>query len=796
MCIHTKTLLSACVLFSSFHCIASNELNLDFVQGGSSGGAKAALSGTSKFPAGQYVVDILFNRENIGRQVLNVSADDSSKLCLSPEWISTAQIPVNLDAFNNHFNAVRNCYYLSDLPSAKIDLDYGTQTLKFSIPQIAIRDKLSSENWDYGIPGFRASYSGNASKTKNNKEKIYGNVELNANLGRWVLAGRTSGFNGQGFNTPDANLSTAIGSVRGKFLMGKIQTESTLLPDFGFYGFSLHSDSNMVPWSVRGYAPIITGVANSNARITVSQGNYTIYSQIVPPGAYSLNNITPIGNGDLTVTIEEENGTRTVRTYPVTTLPTLLRSGDFNYNAVVGTRADDIGRHRDVKGVFTLASLDYGYDFLTLNSAAILHEKYQSIGLGITKDLGLLGAISTSINGSRSIFENDFTKYEKKNTQKGVSAMIKYAKGLTNDTNLQLLTYRYTGEKYVDFSEFNPSNIDSIDNRKERFEAIVTQGFDGGFLSASAWTQTYRNRNDDDVGVNLSYSTTVDKVSLSVNANYGKYHDFQGDDYGGSFGISVPFSAFERSHYSSSSVGYTRTGKTTLNTGLSGSVNDNVNYSLNSGVSKNFKSASAYAGIAFDAMQTGMSVSQNDSNTSMSISASGSIIGTEPTGLLMTREQSGTIAVVKVKDLPNIRFNGSRPTGKNGSTVVYMTPYSSNNIRIDTEQVPDNVELMNTVYSIVPTEHAIVYREFNHVDIKRYILRVTERDGKTVAMGSQAVTEQGIDAGFVSNGGILLINVLSVPKNVIVHLQDGQQCKFSMNGLIAGENKIREVRCE
>lgn len=749
MCIYLRPTLLACIITASMHSRAADDLNLDFIQGGAKGNVPALLSGAQQYPAGDYVVDVYLNRESLGRQILNISPDDAQELCLSPEWIRGAGLPIKLDVFQPYLNGPRQCYVLARYPGAKVDFEYGNQTLKFSIPQVAVSDRESSDNWDYGIPGFRLAYSGNASKTANNEEQVYGNFELNANMGRWVLSGRTSGFKGQGFDTPEATLSTAIGAIRGNLLMGKSQTASTLLPDFGFYGMALRSDSNMVPWSVRGYAPVISGVANTNARITVKQGSYTLSSQIVPPGAYSLNNINPIGNGDLTVIVEEENGARTVRTYPVTTLPTLLRTGDFNYNVAVGTRADDIGRHRDVKGVFTLASLDYGLAPVTLNTAAILHEKYQSLGLGLTKDFGLFGALAASLNGSRSIYENDFTQYDRKRTQNGVSAMLKYAKGLSNTTNLQLLTYRYTGEKYVDFSEFQPRNLYSTDSRKERYDAVVTQSLGNSFISASGWTQSYRNRGDNDVGGNLSFSTAVNQVSLSLNAGYGKYHNYDQDDY-----------------------------------------------SLNSGVNRDTRSASAYAGIAFDAMQTGMSVSQSNSDTSMSVSASGSVIGTGPGGLMLTREQNDTLAVVKIKDLPGVRFNGSRPTRKDGTTVLYVSPYSSNDIRIDTEQVPDHVELMNTVYSVVPTDKAIIYREFSHVDMKRYILRLTGRDGKPVAMGSQARTDNGLDAGFVSGGGVLLVNVLSEPKSITVSQQNGQQCRFSMQGMVPGENKTREVRCE
>ncbi|MBA2140344.1 PefC/AfrB family outer membrane usher protein [Salmonella enterica subsp. houtenae serovar 44:z36,[z38]:-] len=797
MRIYLKPTLLACLISSPFSVQAdSSDLNLDFIQGSARENVPDILTGPRAYPAGQYVVDVQVNREDLGRHVLMITPEDAKSLCLSPEWIREVGIPVRLEKFTPWFNTVRQCYVLSGYPGARVDFDYGMQVLKLSIPQVVLQEKTAADNWDYGIPGFRLTWSGNASKTARNNEQVYGNFDLNANIGRWVLSGQTNGFNGQGFRTPQAILSTALGSVRGTLLMGKSQTASTLLPDFGFYGVALRSDSAMVPWTVRGYAPVISGVVGSTARITVTQGGYTLSSQMVPPGAYSLNNITPTGNGDITVTVEEESGARSVHTYPVTTLPTLLRAGDFNYNLVVGTRADDIGRHREVKGPFTLASLDYGFDPLTLNTAVILHEKYQSAGIGMTRDFGLPGALALSVNASHSVFDNDPLQSSHRRTWNGVSTMVKYAKGLTTFTNLQLLTYRYTGEKYVDFAEFRPGNLSGQDNRRERYEAIITQSIGRSFISLSGWTQSYRNHNSNDIGANLSYNTTVGPVSLSLSGNYGKYNGMDGDDYGGSLSLSLPFSAFDRPHYSSSSIGYSRNGKTTFNTGVSGNLNEWMNYSLNSGVSRNTTNASAYVGMSFDALQTGMSVSQSDNRTSMSVSGSGSVIGTAPTGILFTREQNSTLAIARLKGIQGVSFNGSRPTNKNGDTVLYMTPYNVNDIRIDTEQVPDNIELMNSVYSVVPTEKAIVYREFKHVDVKRYILRVMGRDGKALPAGSQAKTEQGLDAGFVSGGGVLLVNLLSEPKSITVRQQNGQTCTFSMKGMVAGENKTREVRCE
>ncbi|VTP85775.1 fimbrial usher protein [Proteus vulgaris] len=89
------------------------------------------------------------------------------------------------------------------------------------------------------------------------------------------------------------------------------------------------------------------------------------------------------------MTVEEEDGSQTTRVYPVTTLPTLLRAHDFNYNLSVGTRSDD----SQTKGVFVAGSLDYGFEPATLNLSGILHRQYQGVGVGLSRNMGQMGGI-------------------------------------------------------------------------------------------------------------------------------------------------------------------------------------------------------------------------------------------------------------------------------------------------------------------------------------------------------------------------------------------------------------------
>lgn len=55
-----------------------------------------------------------------------------------------------------------------------------------------------------------------------------------------------------------------------------------------FRGVQLASDDNMLPDSLKGFAPVVRGIAKSNAQITIKQNGYTIYQTYVSPGALKL----------------------------------------------------------------------------------------------------------------------------------------------------------------------------------------------------------------------------------------------------------------------------------------------------------------------------------------------------------------------------------------------------------------------------------------------------------------------------------------------------------------------------
>lgn len=106
-----------------------------------------------------------------------------------------------------------------------------------------------------------------------------------------------------------------------------------------FRGVQLMSQEEMLPDSQRGFAPVIRGMAHSNAKVTVSQHGYVIYETFVAPGAFAINDLYPAphrASGDLEVTVTESDGSER-HFYPtVFRRAFMLRQGRIKYSASIG----------------------------------------------------------------------------------------------------------------------------------------------------------------------------------------------------------------------------------------------------------------------------------------------------------------------------------------------------------------------------------------------------------------------------------------------------------------------------
>lgn len=783
-----KEIFFATIIFHLLSKVAlAEEFNYSFIRGGSKDIPEILDSNKNNLP-GKYVVDVIFNGSKIASSTdLTIVKEDTNELCLSDQWLTANGITIRKAFYKDVYNAVRQCYVLGNEKNSKVAFDQSLQAVSIDLPQAGYADKASEgDAWDYGSNGFKLDYDVNTAKSRSQDRTTYSSVEGQVNLGEWVLLGRGYSYQGEHFDTNNLLLTRAIKSIKSDLQFGKSQLYNSLNDGFTFYGAQLKSNQDMYSWDSHAYSPVINGIAHTHARVTIEQSGYTLKSIVVPPGPFTIDDINGVYSGDLIMKIYEEDGSVREQRFPVAVLPNLLRPGTYNYSIAVGSKENQNDGEWDKDSLFTQMSYDYGFEPFTLNSSVLLDKNYNNVGLGIIRSFGWFGAMSFSGNLSQA-------KYHNGENLKGFSTSLKYAKALGDNANLQLIGYRFNSENYIDYADFNYRYYSFIKNRpKQRYETIVTYQLpeNSMFLNLSAWKEDYWN-NYNEVGANLSLTKSFNQVTMTLNGGYSKLQDME-TDYNVGLSVSVPFNLFDKTHYSYSNINYDRRTGTSVNTGVSGTVNQRLSYNASVNQTRSTTGGSVSASYLFDWMQTAATFAKTGNDTSTSFQVGGSVVGVPDAGLIFTPVKNDQLAVVQMKDVPGVMFNGSLPGDKYGRAVIPLTAYNKNTISVNAEKLPKNVELIENAINVTPTENAIIYKKVKYKRINTYIVKLYGKNGFVVPMGNIAKNTQDREVGYVNNGGILLMNLEDSDEGLI----SLDECKFNTQSLKKDFDQIQEIHCE
>ena len=794
----TLSLVMSAVLGSG-SVIAGEKLDMSFIQGG--GGVNpevwAALNGS--YAPGRYLVDLSLNGKEAGKQILDVTPQDSNELCLTEAWLTKAGIYVSADYFREGYDATRQCYVLTKAPSVKVDFDVSTQSLALSIPQRGLVTMPDNVDWDYGTSAFRVNYNANANTGRNNTS-AFGSADLKANIGRWVVSSSAMASTGDnGGNSATINMFTASRAIRllnADLLVGKTSTGDSMLGSTGTYGVSLSRNNSMKPGNL-GYTPVFSGIANGPSRVTLTQNGRLLYSEMVPAGPFSITNVPLYTSGDVTMKITGEDGREQTQVFPLAVMNGQLSPGEYEFNLAAGLPDDD----SDMDGAVFAASYGYGLENLTLRTGLVFNQDWKGASAGMVVGLGWLGAVS--VDGAYAS-----AKY-RDGSHSGNKVQLTWSKQLeTTDTGLRLSWLRRS-EEYEDMSSFNPSEVYSLVNQgrrvKDEWSAGISQQVGELFsLSLSGWQRSYypvsvisahRQQKDSgkERGVTGTLSTQIEGVG--VNLSWTGSRNAEGENnWSASASVSVPFMLLERRYSSSTSVSAGKDGSTGFSTGVSGSLNDRFSYGFGGGRDSG-GSASSYLNASYSGDWAYLSGALNQSSsggTSGSVSASGAVLAVPAAkDIMFSRTTGDTVAVVNVKDTPGVKVtSGDGQTDGDGNLVVPLNSYDWNTVTIDAGTLPLNTELTNTSQKVVPTDKAVVWMPFDALKVKRYLLQVKQRDGEFVPGGTWARDSKNTPLGFVANNGVLMINTVDAPGDITLG-----QCRIPAAKMQDTE-KLQEITCE
>mgnify|MGYP002726146231 FL=1 len=791
--------LAISAVFASVATVAGEKLDMSFIQGGAGVNPEvwAALNGN--YAPGRYLVDLSLNGKESGKQILDVTPEDSKELCLSEAWLTKAGVYVSADYFREGYDATRQCYVLTKAPSVKVDFDVSTQSLALSIPQKGLVKMPENVDWDYGTSAFRVNYNANANTGRNNTS-AFGSADLKANIGRWVVSSSAMASTGDnGGNSATINMFTASRAIRllnADLLVGKTSTGDSMLGSTGTYGVSLSRNNSMKPGNL-GYTPVFSGIANGPSRVTLTQNGRLLYSEMVPAGPFSITNVPLYTSGDVTMKVTGEDGREQTQVFPLAVMNGQLSPGEYEFNLAAGLPDDD----SDMDGAVFAASYGYGLENLTLRTGLVFNQDWKGASAGMVVGLGWLGAVS--VDGAYAS-----AKY-RDGSHSGNKVQLAWSKQLEPTNTSLRLSWSRRSEEYEDMSSFNPSEVYSQVNQgrrtKDEWSVGISQPVGDLFsLSLSGWQRSYypasvisahRQQKDSgkERGITGTLSTQIKGATLNLGWSGSRNSDGE-NNWSASASVSVPFMLLDRRYSSSTSVSTSKDGGTGFSTGLSGSLNDRFSYGFGGGRDGD-GGASSYLNASYSGDRAYLSGALNQSSsggTSGSVSASGSVLAVPAAkDIMFSRTTGDTVAVVNVKDTPGVKVtSGDGQTNSDGNLVVPLNSYGWNTVTIDAGTLPLSTELTNTSQKVVPTDKAVVWMPFDALKVKRYLLQVKQRNGEFVPGGTWARDSKNTPLGFVANNGVLMINAVDAPGDITLG-----QCRIPAAKLQDTE-KLQEITCE
>ncbi|EOG1984939.1 TPA: outer membrane usher protein [Proteus mirabilis] len=767
---------------------------------------------------GSYILKIKLNNSMLPEQKVYFypsKNDDNTEACIDKELVN--KVGFKSDIFKKlTWSNDGRCVDLKSIPGTTSTGDLSDSTLQLNIPQAYLDYRSDTWDppslWDEGISGIFLDYNitakSNHYKKSGDTYTANANGVVGANLGVWRFRGdwqsrlnHSSDSNSAiktNFKWTRLFIYRAIKELEAKLTIGEAYLNSSLFDSFRFTGINLSSDISMLPPNLRGYAPEITGVANTNATVIVSQDGRVLYQTQVAAGPFQIQDLSDVTSGKLDVRIEEQDGS--VREFQVNTatIPYLTRPGSVRYKFSIGkpTSFD----HHSEGDLFASGEFSWGIsNGWSLFGGTLNSQNYNSLSVGIGRDLLSLGAIS--FDATQSI-----AKLPNGERLDGGSYRVNYSKRFDEyDSQIQFAGYRFSERDFMSMSDYLDAKKYGErrhGSNKEMYTISLNKSFPDLRLSAYLNYDhlTYWDRPDDE-RYNLMLAKTIDLDSIkNINFSLSIYRNIYNKvkDDGAYLSLSIPWA-------DSANIGYSMAinrDDTTNQATYYDRIDSKTSYQISAGNDRRGAVGSAY--ITNDNSKASLSAnfSYNHNNyTSFGLGARGGFTLT-PYGGDMHRISSlgSTRLLVDTDGVSDIPVRGNSSTINSnifGKAVIPdVNSYYRNNAKVDINNIPDDSEVINSVVQATLTEGAIGYRKFEVISGKKMMLTVQLKNGSYPPFGAQLFNSKGISTGIFDDNGQVYASGINENEHMTIHWGNDQHCQiiFPSDINILENNKL--IVCE
>lgn len=755
------------------------------------------LSEGQQIAAGQYRLDLYINQQLVERTQIEYKANKNNKLspCFNREQLAKTNIIISgLDTAS----VANECVFLEDyIPDAKFDFDFNKLKLNLIIPNLYIKQNprgyVEKKDWDagssIGFINYMANYYlNNYEISGKNHQQSSTYIALNGgiNFAQWQFRQQSSvnlDEHTSSWNNIKSYVKRPLENIQSELSIGQLNTSGRFFSGLNYLGINLRSDERMLPESMRGYAPVVQGIAKTTARVSIKQNNREIYQSTVAPGAFRIEDLFPTSlNGDLDVYIYEADGSVGHFKVPFSAVPDSLRQGAYKYDI-------NIGKTREYTEDAYFANIDTQYGLnntFTLNSGLRLAKGYQAavVGTAFNHYFGALGTDFTYTNA----------KLSDQSYQSGWMINTTYSKTFVpTQTTIALAGYRFSSSGYQDLSEIlnndhekqdiqsNQQNASYINQEKSRVVLSINQNMDQwGTLYLSSSLHHYRDQKNKDYQLQLGYGKSF-KNGISMNFSIvkqqshpaetnrietdqeiplDKYHKNNDTQYAVSF--TFPFNQ-KTKRINDLTVNYSNNISNTYQASISGILSERqaihynlgLNYddathqnTLNFGAQKRF----AYANLGLNA-----SSSENYWQSSANIQGA---MAFHRGGITLGHYLSDTFALIEAPGAKGAQVLNAQNTkiDRFGFALVpTLTPYRFNALVINPIGSSSQIEFEENDQKVAPYAGATVKVKFNTKKGYAMLLHATPDSGENLPLGADVFDEYSQNIGVVGQNNQIYI---------------------------------------
>lgn len=714
------------------------------------------------------------------------------------------------------------------IAGATVSFDAGEQTLTVTVPQIfmnrSARGYVDPALLDSGVTAALLGYnfSSSAATSGNAGSQSYLGLNGGINLGDWRLrhqgAQGWSSITGRtAYQNTATYLQRDISELRSQLVLGDSFTDGQIMDSVRLRGIKLATDDRQTPQSQQGYAPVVRGIAESNARVTISQRGYTIYETTVAPGPFVIDDLYPTGyGGDLLVTVTETSGRQSQFVVPYAAIPQLLRPGAIRYSVAVGQLSQYSSVSNATPWVMQ-GTLQKGINnFLTGYGGFAASEGYLQFKVG--------SAVSTPIGAIAVDAAVSNTKLQSSSALQGQSIQIAYNKNIPETgTNFALGAYRFSSSGYLGLNDAvsvrslaaRGENINQINRQRSRLDLNISQAVGPGslFLSGSSvqyWGGNLGRQTSFSAGYganwgrvswNLSVQRTLsqtapmtsDQLQAQQMANvfYGAGYNGGRSDNRIMLSLSIPLgrdsNAPTMNSYLTRNTG--SNSSTNMQVGVNGTVDEarkvtyGVSGSRTSGDGGTSNYFNANMGYQASSANLGVGFSRSGDNSQVSFNANGGIVA-YPGGVSLSQTLGDAVGIIVAPNAEGAGISsaiGVTVDSSGHAVAPYLRPYENNTIEIDPKGSSDDIQFKETSKTVAPRMGSVVMYKFETDNSRAVTFKVTRPDGSPLPFAAEVLNEQQQPVGVVGQGSKAFVRGVADSGVLTVKWGDAadQQCQMT-----------------